>query len=145
MVSRDSVRANMAFRERTTLESSPPEAISERGFNDSPTFGAIIKVAWSIPVSSMQFLFKTRCGSLFGSAVMQLIDTSNFVCGILSVANSFSIFWERTFAVCNLFSESFWAESAKMRCILESSPSISAMVSDIFSIPKSSCSIDSRC
>jgi len=46
-----SVWASIAFSASTTRESSPPETMLDSGLRGSPTFGAIKKTAWSIPVS----------------------------------------------------------------------------------------------
>ncbi len=57
----------MAFKASTTLESSPPDTMLESGFKTSPTFGAIMKVALSIPVSLIPLLSQVRYGLIFSS------------------------------------------------------------------------------
>ena len=51
IVAMDSVWARMDFSASTTRDSSPPEAMAASGFSASPTFGAMVNTARSMPLS----------------------------------------------------------------------------------------------
>jgi hypothetical protein len=134
MVSTGSVSARIAFRARMILESSPPDAILERGFKASPTFGAIMNQACSAPFSDTTFpsTHSQSAVSAWGGWARKRVV--NRVSAIFSSRSSASMCRLKSWAAAFRFSDKTLTRSASRPWRASRSDSVSWIRSSMFSI-----------